>query len=137
MAALELALPVKVTVLQQMQEQGRSIRAHQREEPDDLQLARQQIEGLLQQIQPEPYKFYERWEILVMHERGNRRTGNVIHDLWRQLPEQTRLGPLSHQRSLFANRECRIADCDLGPLTLQPTARPAPAGSGGAAAPGP
>ena len=93
MAALELALPVKVAVLQQMQEQGRTIRAHQREEPDDLQLARQQIEGLLQQIQPEPYKFYERWEILVMHERGNRRTGNVIHDLWRHLPEQTRLGP--------------------------------------------
>jgi hypothetical protein len=93
MAALELALPVKVTVLQQMQEQGRSIRAHQREEPDDLQLARQQIDGLLQQIQPEPYKLYERWEILVMHERGNRRTGNVIHDLWRHLPEQTRLGP--------------------------------------------
>ena len=92
MAALELALPVKVAVLQQMQEQGRSIRAHQREEPDDLQLARQQIEGLLQQIQPEPYKLYERWEILVMHERGNRRTGNVIHDLWRHLPEQTRLG---------------------------------------------
>jgi hypothetical protein len=93
MAALELALPVKVTVLQQMQEQGRTIRAHQREEPDDLQLARQQIEGLLQQIQPEPYKLYERWDILVMHERGNRRTGNVIHDLWRHLPEQTRLGP--------------------------------------------
>ena len=93
MAALELALPVKVAVLQQMQEQGRTIRAHQREEPDDLQLARQQIEGLLQQIQPEPYKLYERWEILVMHERGNRRTGNVIHDLWRHLPEQTRLGP--------------------------------------------
>lgn len=93
MAALELALPVKVAVLQQMQEQGRTIRAHQREEPDDLQLARQQIEGLLQQIQPEPYKLYERWEILVTHERGNRRTGNVIHDLWRHLPEQTRLGP--------------------------------------------
>lgn len=93
MAALELALPVKVAVLQQMQEQGRTIRAHQREEPDDLQLARQQVEGLLQQIQPEPYKFYERWEILVTHERGNRRTGNVIHDLWRHLPEQTRLGP--------------------------------------------
>jgi hypothetical protein len=93
MAALELALPVKVTVLQQMQEQGRTIRAHQREEPDDLQLARQQIEGLLEQIQPEPYKLYERWDILVMHERGNRRTGNVIHDLWRHLPEQTRLGP--------------------------------------------
>ena len=93
MAALELALPLKVAVLQQMQEQGRTIRAHQREEPDDLQLARQQIEGLLQQIQPEPYKLYERWEILVTHERGNRRTGNVIHDLWRHLPEQTRLGP--------------------------------------------
>lgn len=93
MAALELALPVKVAVLQQMQEQGRTIRAHQREEPDDLQLARQQLEGLLQQIQPEPYKFYECWEILVTHERGNRRTGNVIHDLWRHLPEQTRLGP--------------------------------------------
>jgi hypothetical protein len=76
-----------------MQEQGRTIRAHQREEPDDLQLARQQIEGLLEQIQPEPYKLYERWDILVMHERGNRRTGNVIHDLWRHLPEQTRLGP--------------------------------------------
>ena len=43
MAALELALPVKVAVLQQMQEQGRTIRAHQREEPDDLQLARQQV----------------------------------------------------------------------------------------------
>jgi len=93
MAALELALPVKVAVLQQMQEQGRTIRAHQREEPDDLQLARQQLEGLLQQIQPEPYKFYERWEILVTHERGNRRTGNLIHDLWRHLPEQARLGP--------------------------------------------
>ena len=93
MAALELALPVKVAVLQQMQEQGRTIRSHQREEPDDLQLARQQIEGLLQQIQPEPYKSYERWEILVTNERGNRRTGNVIHDLWRHLPEQTRLGP--------------------------------------------
>ena len=92
MATLELALPVKVAVLHQMQEQGRTIRAHQREEPDDLQLARQQIEALLQQIQPEPYKLYERWEILVMHERGNRRTGNVIHDLWRHLPEQTRLG---------------------------------------------
>lgn len=37
--------------------------------------------------------YYERWAILVTHERGNRRTGNVIHDLWRHLPEQTRLGP--------------------------------------------
>jgi hypothetical protein len=58
MATLELALPVKVAVLQQMQEQGRTIRTHQCGEPDDLQLARQQIEGLLQQIQPEPYKLY-------------------------------------------------------------------------------
>lgn len=93
LAALELAVPVKVAVLQQMQEQGRTIRAHQREEPDDLQLARQQIERLLEQIQPEPYKLYERWELLVTHERGNRRTGNLIHDLWRHFPELTRLAP--------------------------------------------
>ncbi len=92
LAVLELAIPVKIAVLQQLQEQGRTIRAHQREEPDDLQLARQQIERLLEQIQPEPYKFYERWELLVTHERGNRRTGNLIHDLWRHFPEQTHLG---------------------------------------------
>ncbi len=92
-AVLELALPVKVLALQQLQAQGRSLRAHQREEPDDLQLARQQLQGLLQQIQPEPYKFYERWEVLLSTDRGTRRTGSLIHDLWRHLPEQVRLRP--------------------------------------------
>jgi hypothetical protein len=29
---------------------------------------------LLLQIQPEPYKFYERWEVLLSSERGTRRT---------------------------------------------------------------
>ncbi len=93
LAVLELALPVKVLALQQLQAQGRSLRSHQREEPDDLQLARQELEGLLQQIQPEPYKFYERWELLLSTERGSRRTASVIHDLWRQMPEQVRLKP--------------------------------------------
>jgi hypothetical protein len=93
LAVLELALPVKVQALQQLQSQGRHLRAQQREEPDDLQLARQEIEGLLQQIQPEPYKFYERWEVLLSTERGTRRTAVLIHDLWRHLPEQVRLRP--------------------------------------------
>jgi hypothetical protein len=74
LAVLELALPVKVENLQQLQAQGRSLRAYQREEPDDLQQSRQELEGLLLQIQPEPYKFYERWEVLLSSERGTRRT---------------------------------------------------------------
>ena len=93
LALLDLALPVKVENLQQLQVQGRSLRAYQREEPDDLQQARQELEGLLTQIQPEPYKFYERWEVLLSSDRGTRRTGNLIHDLWRHLPEQVRLKP--------------------------------------------
>jgi len=93
LAVLELALPVKVLALQQLQAQGHSLRAHQREEPDDLQLARQELDGLLAQIQPEPYKFYERWELLLTTERGSRRTTTLIHDLWRHLPEQVRLKP--------------------------------------------
>lgn len=93
LSMLEMALPVKVLALQQLQAQGRSLRAHQREEPDDLQLARQELEGLLQQIQPEPYKFYERWEVLISTERGSRRTASLIRDLWRHLPEQVRLRP--------------------------------------------
>ena len=92
-AVLELALPVKVLALQQLQAQGRNIRAHQREEPDDLHLAREELLGLLGQIQPEPYKFYERWEVLLITDRGTRRTGALIHDLWRHLPEQIRLRP--------------------------------------------
>ena len=93
LAVLELALPVKVVNLQQLQAQGRNVRAYQREEPDDLQQARQELEGLLLQIQPEPYQFYERWEVLLSSERGTRRTANLIHDLWRHLPEQVRLKP--------------------------------------------
>ena len=93
LAVLELALPVKVLALQQLQAQGRSLRAHQREEPDDLQQARQELDGLLAQIQPEPYKFYERWELLLSTDRGSRRTASLIHDLWRFLPEQVRLKP--------------------------------------------
>jgi hypothetical protein len=93
LAVLELALPVKVLALQQLQAQGRSLRAHQREEPDDLQQARQELDGLLAQIQPEPYKFYERWELLLSTDRGSRRTASLIHDLWRHLPEQVRLKP--------------------------------------------
>ena len=93
LAVLELALPVKVENLQQLQAQGRSLRAYQREEPDDLQQSRQELEGLLLQIQPEPYKFYERWEVLLSSERGTRRTATLIHDLWRVLPEQVRLRP--------------------------------------------
>ncbi|MFO7628845.1 MAG: hypothetical protein R6W06_04890 [Prochlorococcaceae cyanobacterium] len=93
MAVFELALPVKVVALQNLQAQGRSLRAHQREEPDDLQLARQELQGLLQQIQPEPHKFYERWEVMLSTERGHRRTAALIHDLWRHLPEQVRLKP--------------------------------------------
>jgi hypothetical protein len=93
LAVLELALPVKVLALQHLQAQGRNLRGQQREEPDDLQLARQELEGLLQQIQPEPYKFYERWEVLLSTERGTRRTAALIHDLWRHLPEQVRLKP--------------------------------------------
>lgn len=92
-AVLELALPVKVLALQQLQAQGRSIRAHQREEPDDLHLARQELQGLLAQIQPEPYKFYELWEVLLSSDRGTRRTATLIHDLWRLLPDQVRLRP--------------------------------------------
>jgi hypothetical protein len=65
----------------------------QREEPDDLHQARQELEALLTQIQPEPYKFYERWEVLLSTDRGTRRTGALIHDLWRHLPEQIRLRP--------------------------------------------
>ena len=38
--------------------------------------------------------------------------------------------------SSFAIREWRTTASDVGPLLLQPPARPAPAGSGGAAAPG-
>ncbi|MBE9153910.1 hypothetical protein [Cyanobium sp. LEGE 06113] len=41
------------------------------------------------------------------------------------------------QRSIFAIREWRIAVSDVGPLPLQPSARPASTGSGGAAAPDP
>ena len=93
LAVLELALPVKVLALQQLQAQGRNLRTQQREEPDDLQLARQELEGLLLQIQPEPYKFYERWEVLLSTERGTRRTAALIHDLWRHLPDQVRLKP--------------------------------------------
>jgi hypothetical protein len=93
LAVLELALPVKVLALQQLQAQGRSLRAHQREEPDDLQQARQELDGLLAQIQPEPYKFYERWELLLSTDRGSRRMASLIHDLWRHLPEQVRLKP--------------------------------------------
>ena len=93
LALLELAVPVKVTVLQELRAQGRNIRAVQREEPDDLHQARQELEALLTQIQPEPYKFYERWEVLQSSDRGTRRTGVLIHDLWRHLPEQIRLKP--------------------------------------------
>lgn len=92
-ALLEMALPVKVLALQHLQAQGRSIRAHQREEPDDIHLARQELQGLLEQIQPEPYKFYERWEVLLSTDRGTRRTAALIHDLWRLLPDQVRLRP--------------------------------------------
>ncbi len=93
LAMLELAVPVKVEVLQELRSQGRNIRASQREEPDDLQQARQELEALLTQIQPEPYKFYERWEVLLSSDRGTRRTGALIHDLWRHLPDQVRLRP--------------------------------------------
>lgn len=93
LALLELAVPVKVQVLQELRSEGRNIRAYQREEPDDLHQARQELEALLSQIQPEPYKFYERWEVLLSSDRGTRRTGNLIHDLWRHLPEQVRLKP--------------------------------------------
>ena len=93
LALLELAVPVKVQVLQDLRSEGRNIRAYQREEPDDLHQARQELEALLSQIQPEPYKFYERWEVLLSSDRGTRRTGNLIHDLWRHLPEQVRLKP--------------------------------------------
>ncbi len=93
LALLELALPVKVQVLQELRSEGRNIRAYQREEPDDLHQARQELEALLSQIQPEPYKFYERWEVLLSSDRGTRRTGSLIHDLWRHLPEQVRLRP--------------------------------------------
>jgi len=93
LAVLELAVPVKVQVLQDLRSEGRNIRAYQREEPDDLHQARQELEALLTQIQPEPYKFYERWEVLLSSDRGTRRTGNLIHDLWRHLPEQVRLKP--------------------------------------------
>ena len=93
LAVLELALPVKVLALQQLQAQGRNLRTQQREEPDDLQIARQELVGLLLQIQPEPYKFYERWEVLLSTERGTRRTAALIHDLWRHLPDQVRLKP--------------------------------------------
>jgi hypothetical protein len=93
LALLELAVPVKVQVLQVLRSEGRNIRAYQREEPDDLHQARQELEALLTQIQPEPYKFYERWEVLLSSDRGTRRTGNLIHDLWRHLPEQVRLKP--------------------------------------------
>lgn len=93
LALLELAVPVKVEVLQELRAQGRNIRAVQREEPDDLHQARQELEALLTQIQPEPYKFYERWEVLQSSDRGTRRTGALIHDLWRHLPEQIRLKP--------------------------------------------
>ncbi len=93
LALLELAVPVKVEVLQELRAQGRNIRAVQREEPDDLHQARQELEALLTQIQPEPYKFYERWEVLQSSDRGTRRTGALIHDLWRHLPEQIRLRP--------------------------------------------
>lgn len=93
LALIDLAIPVKVAVLQQLQAQGRSVRAHQREEPDDLQAARQQLQGLLQQVMPEPYKCYERWEVLLSSDRGSRRTGQLIHDLWRHLPELVRLRP--------------------------------------------
>jgi hypothetical protein len=86
-------VPVKVEVLQELRAQGRNIRAVQREEPDDLHQARQELEALLTQIQPEPYKFYERWEVLQSSDRGTRRTGALIHDLWRHLPEQIRLRP--------------------------------------------
>ena len=90
---LELAVPVKVQKLQELRTEGRNIRAVQREEPDDLHQARQEVEALLTQIQPEPYKFYERWEVLLSSDRGTRRTGALIHDLWRHLPEQVRLKP--------------------------------------------
>lgn len=93
LALLELAVPVKVQVLQDLRSEGRNIRAYQREEPDDLHQARQELEALLTQIQPEPYKFYERWEVLLSSDRGKRRTGSLIHDLWRHLPEQVRLKP--------------------------------------------
>ena len=93
LALLELALPVKVQMLQDLRSEGRNIRAYQREEPDDLALARQELGALLTQIQPEPYKFYERWEVLLSSDRGTRRTGSLIHDLWRTLPEQIRLRP--------------------------------------------
>lgn len=93
LALLELAVPVKVQVLQALRSEGRNIRTYQREEPDDLHQARQELEALLSQIQPEPYKFYERWEVLLSSDRGTRRTGNLIHDLWRHLPEQVRLKP--------------------------------------------
>jgi hypothetical protein len=93
LAMLDLAVPVKVEVLQDLRGQGRNIRAVQREEPDDLHQARQELEALLTQIQPEPYTFYERWEVLLSTDRGTRRTGALIHDLWRHLPEQIRLRP--------------------------------------------
>lgn len=93
LALLELAVPVKVQVLQDLRSEGRNIRAYQREEPDDLHQARQELEALLTQIQPEPYKFYERWEVLLSSDRGTRRTGALINDLWRVLPEQVRLKP--------------------------------------------
>jgi len=93
LALLELAVPVKVQVLQELRSEGRNIRAYQREEPDDLHQARQELEALLSQIQPEPYKFYERWEVLLSSDRGTRRTGNLIHELWRHLPELVRLKP--------------------------------------------
>ncbi|MFM7550144.1 MAG: hypothetical protein ACKO8I_15020 [Cyanobacteriota bacterium] len=85
---LDVAVPVKVQVLQDLRSEGRNIRAHQREEPDDLHQARQELEALLCQIQPEPAKFYGRWEVLLSSDRGTRRTGSLIHELWRHLPEQ-------------------------------------------------
>jgi len=92
-ALLELAVPVKVQLLHDLRSEGRNIRAYQREEPDDMHQAREELEALLGQIQPEPYKFYERWEVLLSSDRGTRRTGSLIHDLWRHLPEQVRLKP--------------------------------------------
>jgi hypothetical protein len=93
LALLELAVPVKVQLLQDLRREGRNTRAYQREEPDELHQARQELEALLTQIQPEPYKFYERWEVLLSSDRGTRHTGALINDLWRVLLDLVRLKP--------------------------------------------
>ena len=91
LALLDVAVPVKVQMLQDLRSEGRNGLLGRK--TMTCTRPRQELEALLCQIQPVPVKFYDRWEVLLSSDPGTRRTGSLLHELWRHPPEQLRPMP--------------------------------------------